>query len=228
MNRETGQQKLQITNHLEHSYEDDINTEVLHGLKSNKKWLPCKYFYDSKGSKLFDKICSLPEYYLTRTESSLLQQIAPEILDINDKVDIVELGSGSNKKIKILLDEIKPENLGKVVYIPVDCSESALLEASNELIRLYPRLKVHGVIADFTKHLAGIPNENPLMILFLGSSIGNFESKEAIRFIRNISSIMKQDDRFFLAFDLIKPKEIIEAAYNDSQGIPSAFNKNIL
>ncbi len=203
--------------------------EIRQGLAGSPKRLPCKYFYDALGSRLFEEICLLPEYYLTRTEIALLARKAPAIMAFFAEAggDLVELGSGSNQKIKLLLNGADGSFSGRVRYVPVDISPSALLESTQELLYLYEDLPILGIIGDFTRHLDILPPGRKL-ITFLGSTIGNFSDQERIIFLKNIAGTMNPADRFLLGLDMVKPVDVIEAAYNDSRGVTAAFNKNIL
>jgi L-histidine Nalpha-methyltransferase len=222
-------ERLEILDCLTGDTSQEIRQDIMEGLTQPQKRLPSKYFYDAHGSWLFEIICCLPEYYLTRTELTILEQTAPEIMAFfsEDSGDLVELGSGSNRKIKILLDAADGSDLSKIRYVPVDISESALYEAAKGLMELYPDLYILGIIADFTRHLEVLPRSRKL-ITFLGSTLGNFPKEERITFLRMVAEIMSPQDRFILGLDMIKSPEIIEAAYNDIQGVTSEFNKNIL
>jgi L-histidine Nalpha-methyltransferase len=202
---------------------------IIAGLTQPQKRLPSKYFYDAHGSWLFERICELPEYYLTRTELAMLRENAPEVMAFfaADFGDLVELGSGSNRKIRILLDAVDGPGLRQMRYVPVDISDSALLEASQELLYEYDDLDILGIIADFTRHLEVLPQGRKL-ITFLGSTIGNFPGHERIAFLRGVARVMNPEDRFLLGLDMVKSSDLLEAAYNDSQGVTAAFNKNIL
>ena len=219
---------INIQNYLQNSYNNTIAKDAFRGFTAPRKFIPSKYFYDSRGSQLFEKICSLPEYYPTRTEMSILKQAAPKIMKSFPKGDIVELGSGANRKIRLFLDAVDKEKLLYFRYVPVDVSESALRDASEELQRLYPALGVAGIVADFTHHMDMIPSDNSRLIMFLGSTIGNFDETMQIDFLRSVARSMKPEDRFVVGFDMIKPRETLEAAYNDSQGVTAQFNENVL
>jgi L-histidine N-alpha-methyltransferase len=221
--------RLQILNYL---LEDDRGAngrEIIAGLTQPQKRLPSKYFYDDYGSWLFERICDLPEYYLTRTELAILKEKSTEIMGFfnGDWGDLVELGSGSNRKIKILLDAMDGAGLRQVRYVPVDISDSALKEASRELLYAYEGLDILGILADFTRHLEIMPTGRKL-ITFLGSTIGNFTAPERLAFLRGVAGVMNPGDRFLLGLDMLKSPELLEAAYNDSQGVTAAFNRNIL
>lgn len=218
----------QTLNYLDGKLKSDIGKDVRRGLTSTPKYIPCKYFYDAYGSRLFEDICWLPEYYLTDVEMSILHEIAPQIMQASARNDLVELGSGSNRKIRIMLEAAGEHNRATMRYIPVDISEATIAEAAEGLIRLYPELEVLGIVADFTCQLNVLPNDRPKLLCFLGSTIGNFGEQGGISLLRGISDIMKADDRLLVGFDMVKPREIIEAAYNDSQDVTAEFNKNVL
>ncbi|GBD97401.1 MAG TPA: L-histidine N(alpha)-methyltransferase [Nitrospirae bacterium] len=222
------QQGIEVQNHMVGSFRKEIAGDVSIGLTSSRKFIPSKYFYDARGSRLFEEICSLPEYYPTRTEISILRYAAPEIMGPFESGDIVELGSGANKKIRMLLDSAGASRLQYLRYVPVDVSKTALIAASEELVELYPGLSVLGIVADFTLHLDAIPGDRPRMFIFFGSTIGNFDEESRMRFLRHVADTMNPGDRFIAGFDMLKPKEALESAYNDSRGITSEFNKNVL
>jgi L-histidine N-alpha-methyltransferase len=203
--------------------------EIRQGLSQSPKRLPCKYFYDDLGSRLFEEICRLPEYYLTSTEMAILARQAPAIMAFfaGGGGDLVELGSGSNHKIKLLLAGAGNSSVPRMRYVPVDISASALLDSAQELLYLHPDLPILGIIADFTRHLEVLPPGRKL-ITFLGSTIGNFSDQERSAFLKHLAASMNSSDRFLLGLDMVKPVAIIEAAYNDSRGVTAAFNKNIL
>ncbi|MGO8881316.1 MAG: L-histidine N(alpha)-methyltransferase [Desulfomonilaceae bacterium] len=211
--------------------EDATNMEahdILAGLRSEQKYIPSKYFYDARGSRLFDLICNLPEYYPTRTEIRLLHKYAKEIVRGFRQGDIVELGAGANLKIRVLLEALGRWRRSDVAYVPVDVCASALRQSSGELKTSYPELRVNGVVADFTRDLQCIKSDRPKLILFFGSTIGNLNKREASSFLQGVAATLNPGDRFLLGLDMVKPVEIIEAAYNDSQRLTAEFNKNIL
>lgn len=222
--------RLEILNCLkEDSSSEDTVRDIVAGLSQPQKRLPSKYFYDAYGSWLFEQICGLPEYYLTRTELGILEHAAPEIMAFFAQApgDLVELGSGSNRKIRVLLDAANGFVLSRLRYVPVDISESALKEACDELLELYSNLHILGIIADFTRHLEVLPRTRKLLT-FLGSTIGNFSRDERHGFLKKVAASMNPGDRLLLGLDMLKPVDIIEAAYNDGQGITAEFNKNLL
>lgn len=207
---------------------DDIQ-DVISGLSKTNKSLPARYFYDAKGSQLFEEICQLPEYYPTRTEASILSQYATEIVNRTQVTELVELGSGSSTKTRYLLDAYQSSDR-PLYYVPVDVSGSILKDSAYDLLADYPRLKVQGKVATYTQALQQLSKEflGKRMIVFLGSSIGNFNSEECDRFIERVTSALNQGDYFLLGIDLQKPIGVLEAAYNDSQGVTAAFNLNML
>ena len=186
------------------------------------------YFYDEKGSQLFEQITHLPEYYLTRTEMHLLESIAKDLTQELKNCDIIEFGSGDCKKISIILDEIPDKYQRNIRYLPMDISESAIQQSATILTQRYPDLTIQGIVADFLTQLSVLPKQRKKILCFLGSTIGNFNIKEATIFLRNVRELMQPEDLLLIGFDLVKDKDIIENAYNDSENITSQFNKNIL
>lgn len=221
-------QQIKISNHLTDLGINNIRREIIQGLLSQQKYISSKFFYDEKGSKLFEEITQLPEYYPTRTEKSILKKIAPELMfDIKD-IDIIELGSGDCSKINILIDSIKKENLESINYIPVDVSLSAIQDSAENLVELYPNLSVKGLVADFINQIDLLPNDKKRMFCFLGSTLGNFTEDISQRFLKELSSNMNKGDSFLLGVDLVKPLQVLHDAYNDSKNVTANFNKNIL
>jgi len=202
--------------------------EMFKGLGESPKRISSKYFYDKKGSELFDKICELEEYYLTRTEWSILKnniECIVECFDYNSL--LVEFGSGSSTKTRLLLQNIS--NLGG--YIPIDISKNHLNEAVSKLENEFPELEIHPIAADYTLplELPEIHDEAEQRIIFFpGSTLGNFTKSESRKFFETIRQEIKIGDGFLLGVDLVKDKNILEAAYNDSEHITAAFNLNIL
>ena len=222
-------ERLEILNCLVEDSSEETGRDIVAGLRQPQKRLPSKYFYAAHGSWLFEQICGLPEYYLTRTELGILEYAAPEIMAFFAQTtgDLVELGSGSNRKIRILLDAADGFGLSRLRYVPVDISESALKEACAELLALFPDLHILGTIADFTRHLEVLPRTRKLLT-FLGSTIGNFSREERLGFLKKVAASMNPEDRLLLGLDMLKPAAVIEAAYNDGQGVTAEFNKNML
>jgi len=206
--------------------EDDFLGDVVAGLSANPKSLPCKYFYDAEGSRLFDMICALPEYYPTRTEIGILKENARDIADhVGSECILIELGSGASEKVRSLFDALKPAS-----YLGVDISRDFLLRSTRQLASDYDWLDVHAVCADFS-HQLELPsscNHRPIVAFYPGSSIGNFEPVEAKRFLREIAKTIGEDGKFIIGVDLKKDKQILDAAYNDEAGVTADFNLNLL
>lgn len=207
---------------------DDIQ-DVIGGLSKANKSLPARYFYDARGSQLFEDICQLPEYYPTRTEASILKQHATEIIHRTQADELVELGSGSSTKTRYLLDAYRSSDR-PLYYIPIDVSDSILKQSAYNLLADYPQLRIQGKAATYSQALQQLSTSfvGKRLIIFLGSSIGNFNTQECDRFIDRVTSALNAGDYFLLGIDLQKPAQILEAAYNDSQGITAAFNLNML
>jgi L-histidine N-alpha-methyltransferase len=208
--------------------EKQIAEDVRRGLSARRKTLPSKYFYDARGSRLFEQISGLPEYYQTRIEMSILRDNATILTENFHNGDLVELGSGANWKIRRLLESMGRSRLSQTRYVPVDVSQTALVAASKGLLKLYPELTVMGIVGDFTKHLPQLPCGRMKLILFFGSTIGNLSITESRSFLAEVASTLCPGDRFLLGLDMIKPMEVLNAAYNDSQGVTEQFNKNVL
>ena len=203
--------------------------EISASLNENSKFIDPKYFYDKKGSELFEQICSLPEYYPTRTEIEILGNIQTELSNyLDDSFRLVELGSGSSNKTRLILD-IFDKIQQRIEYFPIDISE-ILTESSELLQREYKNLHITGIVDTYEGGLEFIEkyDDKKNLIIFLGSSYGNFLPKEGENFLKKINSIMKKEDFFLIGLDLVKDKKILEKAYNDSQGITAKFNLNIL
>ena len=224
-------QRLEINyltnSNLDNNYDD--GQDVIQGLTKKQKTLPPRYFYDTKGSQLFEEICGLPEYYPTRTEASILEKDAPEIAQKTGHCELVELGSGSSTKTRLLLDAYQ-NNQYPIHYLPIDVSHSILEESSKKLLQDYPSLKIRGQVGTYSQALSNLPLSifPRKMIFFLGSSLGNFTAQQCDRFFYQIKEVLNPGDYFLLGIDLQKPVDILEAAYNDSQGVTAKFNLNML
>jgi L-histidine Nalpha-methyltransferase len=202
--------------------------EIRDGMSRPQKELSPKYFYDHRGSELFERITELPEYYLTRTERVLLERWIPDWITELRPATLVELGAGSAEKTRILLDAMVRER-GDAVYVPVDVSADFLRATAARLRESYPGLEVRPAIADISEEFDLAAGEAaPVLHAFLGSTIGNFAPQPAIRLLRTVRRGMEADDRFLLGVDLRKDVETIEAAYNDAAGITAEFNRNML
>jgi L-histidine Nalpha-methyltransferase len=224
----TATDQITIEVHLaEGTAMDDLDIDVREGLCSPFKELPPKYFYDERGSQLFEEITQLPEYYPTRAERSILEARAGEIIEAAGCNSLIELGSGSAAKTRALLDAMR--DAGSLeTYVPVDISEEITRRTAAELIGEYPGLSVHGVVCDYEIHLERLPREEGGMFAFLGGTIGNLYPATRRSFLARIASLMYPGDRFLLGTDLVKDRERLEAAYNDSAGVTAEFNKNVL
>ncbi len=202
--------------------------DVKRGLTSQPKSLPPKYLYDDLGSELFERITELPEYYPMREEGALLHAIAPQLMESLAPQQIVELGSGSSTKTRELLDAGSKTQTVRS-YIPFDVSESIILEAAEALRVRYPALDLHGIVGDFQRHLDKIPaSPGRRLVLFLGSTIGNLLPDDRVELLTQIRDLLGPDDALLLGTDLVKDTSIILPAYNDSQGVTAAFNRNML
>ncbi|MEB3339674.1 L-histidine N(alpha)-methyltransferase, partial [Okeania sp.] len=221
----------QLIKILNDSYQTVKNDgeDVIAGLTKNPKILPPKYFYDDYGSELFEKICDLPEYYPTRTETSILEQYADEIAELTNSQELVELGSGSSTKTRLLLNGY--QRIGNsFAYVPTDVSGGILKNTILELQKKYPDFLIQGLLGTYQQtldYLESNPQESRT-VCFLGSSAGNFSPPEFDHFLTQITRSLQPGNYFLLGIDLHKSKEVLEPAYNDAQGITAAFNVNIL
>jgi L-histidine N-alpha-methyltransferase len=197
------------------------------GLTATPKSLPPKWFYDARGSELFERITELPEYYPTRAERSALTAHAADIAEIAGAKTLVELGSGSSDKTRLLLDELhRHGTLAR--FVPLDVSEPALRAAATAIDADYPDLDVHAIAGDFTRHLDEIPAGDGRLVAFLGGTIGNFEPDERARFLRDLRAVLHPGEWFLLGTDLVKQEATLVAAYDDSAGVTAEFNRNVL
>jgi len=205
----------------------DLSGDARMGLSSTPKTLPSKYFYDARGSHLFEMITRLPEYYLTRSETEILEREAGRFVEATRPRALVEFGSGAARKTRLLLDAMLERDLLEG-YGPVDVSADASRHAADALILVYPDLKVEGVIGDF-EHPRDLPFAGrPRLMAFLGSTIGNLDEIQATKFLRSIRAEMTDADRFLIGFDLFKDPAILERAYADEAGVTAQFNLNML
>ncbi|MFZ0971960.1 MAG: L-histidine N(alpha)-methyltransferase [Solirubrobacteraceae bacterium] len=220
---------IQIESFLSESDERSLANDVLDGLTRPFKEIPAKHFYDAHGSELFERICELPEYYPTRTEREILLARADGIVRRTGAGELVELGSGAAEKARILLGAMSRAGTLRR-YIPLDVSETALESAAHELVDEFEELAVHGVIGDFERHLAHVPEPTgtPRIVALLGGTIGNFLPGTRRRLLREIGRLLGPRDRLLLGTDLVKNPAVIEAAYDDSEGVTAEFNRNVL
>jgi L-histidine Nalpha-methyltransferase len=219
-----------VESYVSGSDELSLADDVLDGLTRPFKELPPKHFYDAVGAELFDEICELPEYYPTRAERAILEARSAEIVAATGAAELVELGSGTAAKTRLLLRAMADAgNLSR--FVPIDVTESMVLTCADELADEFPDLRVHGIVGDFERHLGHIPrpDDGPRIVAFLGGTIGNFTPGSRRRFLRAVAKLLRPGiDHLLLGTDLVKDPAIIEAAYNDSAGITAQFNRNVL
>lgn len=210
-----------------------MTREVLEGLQSAPKYILSKYFYDDKGSELFTRIMHMPEYYLTDSEHSILKnhslQIINSLLADSKPVNLVELGAGDGFKTKLLVDALMKESVA-FTYVPIDISADAIHQLQDHFEKDFPGMDINAKIKDYETGLSELKHDSSTqnVVLFLGSTIGNFETHEAIDFLKMIQRNLKDDDTLLVGFDLVKDPETIIKAYNDAQGITRDFNLNLL
>ena len=198
------------------------------GLTRAQKELSPKHLYDSRGAALFDEICELEEYYPTRTERLILERHAADIVALTGAAELVELGSGSAAKTRLLLDAMSAAGT-LLRYVPVDVTERVIRESAAELSAAYPGMAVHGLVGDFLRHLDRLPEPlGPRLLAFIGGTIGNFRPLERRELLRSIAGELGPDGHLLLGTDLVKDRAVLEAAYNDARGISAQFNRNIL
>jgi L-histidine Nalpha-methyltransferase len=209
--------------------ERSLADDVLDGLTRPFKELPPKHFYDARGAELFDRICELPEYYPTRAERAILEERSAEIVEATGAAELVELGSGTAAKTRLLLRAMADAGTLRR-YIPLDVTESMVLTCADELVDEFPGLRVHGIVGDFERHLPHVPEpDGPRIVAFLGGTIGNFTPGTRRRFLRAIAKLLRPGvDHLLLGTDLVKAPAVLEAAYDDSAGVTAEFNRNVL
>lgn len=210
-----------------HDHRDDLLQDVRHGLTAHHKYLPSKYFYDAVGSKLFEQITELPEYYLTRAEAEIIGEHADELMAQLQPDEMLELGSGSSTKTQMLIEAMYRSGPGRR-YVPIDISEDALREAAVDLCELYTWLEIEGLVGDYVADLAKIRRRGRRLIIFLGSTVGNYEPTMRYSLLRSVAAALGPGDSFLLGVDLVKDERTMVAAYDDSAGVSAAFNLNIL
>jgi L-histidine N-alpha-methyltransferase len=209
--------------------ERSLADDVLDGLTRPFKELPPKHFYDAVGAELFDRICELPEYYPTRAERAILEERSAEIVALTGATELVELGSGTAAKTRLLLSAMaEAETLRR--YVPVDVTEAMVVRCADALVDEFPGLRVHGIVGDFERHLRHVPEpDGPRVVAFLGGTIGNFPPGSRRRFLRGLAKLLRPGvDHLLLGTDLVKDPAILEAAYDDSAGVTAEFNRNVL
>jgi dimethylhistidine N-methyltransferase len=210
------------------THETSFREDVLAGLAQPQKAIPPKYFYDARGSELFERICELPEYYPTRTELAIMERHVDEMVDLlGPDTQLVEFGSGAGVKTRLLVDRLEPS-----LYVPIDISESALHEACRRLALLFPWLNISAVLADFARpvrlpEFVGIPMRRKV-VYFPGSTVGNFTPEEALEFLARVRELVGPGGMLLIGVDLKKDKRVLDAAYDDAQGVTAEFNLNLL
>jgi L-histidine N-alpha-methyltransferase len=200
-----------------------LRAEVSAGLTANPKWLTPRWFYDARGSELFDEITQLQDYYPTRAERAILTNRAKEIAEITKAKTLVELGSGSSDKTRLLLDALQPD-----CFMPLDVSATALEAAAKAIITEYPRLRVHALVADFNRHLNQLPAGGSRLVAFLGGTIGNLIPEERSRFFSDLRATLDPGEWLLLGTDLVKDPAVLIQAYDDAEGVTADFNRNVL
>lgn len=220
--------KHKIINKLKERDPAEVQKEIIEGLSSQPMSISPKYFYDADGSRLFESITTLEEYYPTRTEKAILTALGSRLeLDFQD-LNIVELGSGDPSKIRLLLKQIPSKALPSLHYYPVDISPSALEGSMVKLAEEFPGIKITGIAADFMQQFDKLPKVRNRLFCFLGSTIGNLMPEEREHFMKALSEEMEDGDHLLLGLDMVKDPQILHKAYNDSQELTAAFNKNVL
>ncbi|MFY1651624.1 L-histidine N(alpha)-methyltransferase [Solwaraspora sp. WMMB762] len=204
-----------------------LRTDARAGLTADPKWLPPKWFYDKHGSELFERITALPEYYPTRAERAALAAHADDIAAVTRARTLVELGSGSSEKTRLLLDALRRQG-SLDLFVPLDVSEAALRDAATAIDRDYPGLPVHAIVGDFTRHLGRIPAGNDRLVAFLGGTIGNLVPDERAEFLAALRGVLGTGGWLLLGTDLVKDPATLVAAYDDAQGVTGEFNRNVL
>jgi L-histidine N-alpha-methyltransferase len=204
-----------------------LRADVRDGLTSSPKWLAPKYFYDARGSALFEEITRLPEYYPTRTERGILAAHADDVAELTKARSLVELGSGSSEKTHLLLGALR--SVGSLeTYVPVDVSADAIEWAIPGLVERYPGLSVHGIVADIESQLDTLPQDGPRLVAFLGGTIGNFHPAQRAAFLAAVAATLSPGEALLLGTDLVKDPGRLVRAYDDSAGVTADFNRNVL
>ena len=230
MGRVTSGADLRIDVHVGLQTPRALPEDVLDGLTKPFKELPPKHLYDARGAELFDRICDLPEYYPTRTERAILEGYAEAIVRRTAMAELVELGSGTAAKTRVLLDA--GDRAGTLWrYVPFDVAEQTVRDCAASLSEEYPDMAVHGIVGDFERHLGKIPRPvpgRPRVVAFLGGTIGNFPPGARRRFLRSLGGLLSTGDYLLLGTDLVKDVDTLEAAYDDAEGVTAEFNRNVL
>lgn len=221
--------RTSVRSYLEPGAERALADDVLDGLTRPFKELPPKHFYDAAGAELFDRICEQPEYYPTRSERTILEARGGELAELTGAAELVELGSGTAEKTRVLLRAL--DDAGTLRrYVPFDVTEGMVRDVARDLAEEFDGLVVDGIVGDFERHLEHIPppGEGPRVVAFLGGTIGNFIPGSRRRFLRRLGRLLRPQDFLLLGTDLVKDPAVIEAAYDDAAGVTAAFNRNVL
>ncbi|MBJ7599798.1 MAG: L-histidine N(alpha)-methyltransferase [Candidatus Nephthysia bennettiae] len=205
---------------------DDLVRDVRLGLTTRPRSLPPRWFYDDRGSDLFEAITELPEYYQTRTEAAILRRIAPEVLALVRPDTLVELGAGAAVKTQALIEAGVRDGLS--CFLPFDISEPTLQQTARRLAGDYPSLRVYAMVGEFKRHLQSVPRYGRQLVVFLGGTIGNFDELERKEFLDRVGGLLQPGDAFLLGIDLVKDEADLVAAYDDAQGVTAEFNLNVL
>ena len=214
-----------------HLDDDDLDrmlrADALAGLTAQPRWLPPKWFYDARGSELFERITELPEYYPTRTERSILAERAADVARHTGARTLLELGSGYSTKTRLLLDALRRHGTLEA-FVPMDVSPSALTAAAAHIGADFPGLRVHNVVGDLTRHLKHLPRGGDRLIAFLGGTIGNLSPAERTLFLADVRGVLEPGEHLLLGTDLVKDPRVLVPAYDDAQGVTADFNRNVL
>jgi L-histidine Nalpha-methyltransferase len=205
---------------------DDLVRDACAGLGAESKWLPARWFYDERGSELFEAITRLPEYYQTRTETAILRQVAGDVIARVRPEALVELGAGSAEKTRLLIEPAIHDRLA--CFVPFDISEAFLQQTARRLATDFPGLAVYAVVGDFSMHVDRVPRHGQQLVAFLGSTIGNFDDDQRARFLGQVRELLRPGDAFLLGVDLVKDEAELVAAYDDAAGVTAEFNLNVL
>jgi len=217
-----------IESHLGEDYlAEGLRSDVLAGLAGTPKSLPPKWFYDARGSELFERITELPEYYPTRAEREILRARSADVAEITRAATLVELGSGSSEKTRLLLSALHEAGTLRE-FVPLDVSPVALRESATAIANDYPDLRVHGVVGDFTAHLDLLPGAGPRVVAFLGGTIGNLLPGERAKFLAGVRDVLAPGEWLLLGTDLVKEPDVLVRAYDDAAGVTAEFNRNVL
>jgi L-histidine Nalpha-methyltransferase len=219
---------IRIDSYLGEGEARTLASDARDGLTRSPKELPPKHFYDERGAELFDQICELPEYYPTRTERAILSDSAAHLATFTGATELVELGSGTATKTRVLLDAMREAGTLER-YVPVDVTEAMVRDCATQLTSEYPGLRVHGVVGDFERHLDHVPtSEGARLVAFLGGTIGNFPPQQRRPFLRQVAQLLGPGDHLLMGTDLVKDPDVLEAAYDDAAGVTAEFNRNVL